>query len=170
MRQDKIRSSPTATTLLSETTEFTKALNGCCYCQQQHSSVDYHTVTSPDDNRQILKTCGRCFNCLIKGHIGRKCCSSPQCKTCNREHHPNICDQTAAVHQKSSSSTTMVASTINPNTSPLLTPAMNVLSPTSRCVLLQTACALICNPKTPDCPVELRILLDGCSQQSYLTE
>ena len=107
-RQDKPRSSSIATTLLSGMTESTKALNGCCYCQQQHSSVDCHTVTSPDDRRQIFKTSGRCFNCFIKGHIGRKCRSSPQCQTCNRKHHPSICDQTAAVHQKSSSSTNMV--------------------------------------------------------------
>ena len=139
-RQDKPRSSPATTTLLSGTTSTTKALNGCCYYQQQHSSVNCHTVTSPDDRRQILKTSGRCFNCFIKGHIGRKCRSSPQCQTCNGKHHPRICDQTAAVHQKSSSSTNMVVSTVNPDTSPLLTPAMNVLSPTSRrCVLLQTA-------------------------------
>ena len=171
-RQDKPRSSPTATTLLSGTTESTKALNGCCYCQQQHSSVDCHTVTSLDDRRQILKTSGRCFNCLIKGHIGRKCHSSPQCQTCNRKHHPSICDQSAAVYQNSpSSSTNTVVSTINPDASPLLSPTMNVLSPTGRkCVLLQTARALICNPKTPDSPVELRILLDGGSQQSYMTE
>ena len=172
-RQDKHRSSPTATTLLSGTTESTKALNGCCYSQQQHSCVDCHTVTTPDDRRQILKTSGRCFNCLIKGHIGRKCRSSPQYQTCNRKHHPSICDQIAAVHQKSSSSTNMVVSTINPDASHLLTPAMNGLYPTTcsrRCVLLQTARALVCNPKTPDCPVKLRILLDGGSQRSYMIE
>lgn len=37
-------------------------------------------------------------------------------------------------------------------------------------VLLQTARALVCSPARPDSPIQMRVLLDSSSQQSYLTE
>ena len=48
-------------------------------------------------------------------------------------------------------------------------PTTNALcSASTRSVLLQTARALIYNPWNPDLRVELRILLDGGSQRSYM--
>ena len=74
--QDKPPPPPTATTLLSGTNEGSTA---CCYCQQPHPATGCHVVTSHDARREILKTSGRCFNCLVRGRIGRKCRSPPQC-------------------------------------------------------------------------------------------
>ena len=120
--QDKLRPPPTATTLLSGTQESSCGSTACCYCQQSHSSVDCHVVTNFDARRQILKTSGRCFNCLVKGHIGRRCRSPPQCLTCKRKHYPSICDQTTAADPRSppssSESTNVSISTLNPEAPP----------------------------------------------------
>ena len=148
----------------------------CCYCQQTHSSVSCPVVTSLDARRQILKTSGRCFNCLVRAHIVRRCRSSPQYQACKRKHHPSICDQSAAAEPKSPTSssqpTNVAISTLNPEAPPyVLNPTSNTLSSTStKSVLLQTAQALIYNPRDPDSHVELRILFDGGSQRSYMTE
>ena len=71
--QDKSRPLSTATTLLSGTQESSRESIACCYCQQSHCSVDCRAVTNLDARRQILKTSGRCFNCLMREHVGRKC-------------------------------------------------------------------------------------------------
>ena len=75
--QDKHRLLPTATALLSGTPETSKGSTVCCYCQQTHSPANCIVVTSLDARRQILKTSGRCFNCLMKGHVVRRCRSPP---------------------------------------------------------------------------------------------
>ena len=63
-------------------------------------------------------------------------------------------------------------STLNPEAPPyVLNPTMNALcSAKVKSVLLQTARALVYNPQVPDSRMELRILLDGGSQRSYMTE
>ena len=116
--QDKPRPPPTATILLSGAQESSREPIACCYCQQSHSSVDCHVVTNLDARRQFLKTSGRCFNCLMRGHIGRRCRSPPQCQTCKRKHHATICEQTAGADLKSppssAESTNVSISTLNP--------------------------------------------------------
>ena len=63
-------------------------------------------------------------------------------------------------------------STLDPEAPPyVLNPTMNALSSTStKSVLLQTTRALAYNPEVPDSHMELRVLLDGGSQRSYMTE
>ena len=83
--QDKPRPPPTPTTLLSGAQESGREPIACCYCQQSHSSVNCHVVTDFDARKQLLKTSGKCFNCLVRGHIGRRCRSPPQCQTCKKK-------------------------------------------------------------------------------------
>ena len=158
----------TATTLLSETQGF-DGKQMCCYCQQTHSSGDCQVVKDINTRKQILKTSGRCFNCLRKGHIGKKCCTTPQCRSCNRKHHPSICDESASVKN-------VVSNQTNPRniTTPLNPSALAFVSTdttTAMCstqvksVLLQTARALVCNPVRPDIPIQMRVLLDSGSQR-----
>ena len=116
----------------------------CCYCQRTHSSVGCPVMTSLDARRQFLKTSGRCFNCLVRGHIVRRCRSPTQCQACKRKHHPSIYDQTAAAEPKSPTSssqpTNVAISTLNPEAPPyMLNPTSNTLSSTgAKSVLLQT--------------------------------
>ena len=94
--QDKPR--PTATTLLSGAQPPTFGPQpptsglACCYCQLPHSSTDCTSVPSVNRQKQILRTSGRCFNCLRKGHLGRNCRSPRKCLKCDGRHHSSICE------------------------------------------------------------------------------
>jgi len=83
----------TATAIFSDTEECTWKPSHCCFCQQSHMVSECHNGKYFDAHRQILKTSGRCFNCLEKGHIVKKCRSSTHCLICKRKHHPSICNQ-----------------------------------------------------------------------------
>ena len=63
----------------------------CCYCQQGHSSSNCRVVTQVEVQKQILRSSGRCYTCLRKGHIGRDCRSKGRCARCNGRHHISIC-------------------------------------------------------------------------------
>ena len=175
---EKTRLPSTATSLFSGTQDVARKPSACCYCQQSHTSSECQVVRDPRARQQILKTSGRCFNCLVKGHIVKKCRSAPQCQTCKRKHHPSICEQSAAAppHDSPSSAETTATNvsipTLNPEAPPFhsITANTAVCSTNAKSVLLQTARAAFYNPKFPGTRVELRMLLDGGSQRSYLTE
>ena len=101
--QDKSRPPPTATTLLSESSRRAVV---CCYCQQPHPAANCSVVTTLDSRKQIFRTSGRCFNCLAKGHIGRRCRLAPQCHVCKRKHHTSICDHLPSTDLANPSSST----------------------------------------------------------------
>ena len=162
---DNSRSTHSFATLLSETREPLEKLR-CCYCQQSHDSGECDTVKDVGARLQSLKTSGRCFNCLMKGHLVRTCRARSQCQLCKQRHHPSICDKQGTFTRKSptqAENTTVTVSTLNPDTIPYV--------PTSgKAVLLQTAQAVIYNPRNLKRCVKLRMLLDGGSQRSYMTE
>ena len=139
------RPTSTANTLLTGTQGKS---NLCCYCQQVHPASECQVVRGIDTRKQILKANGRCFNCLARGHIGKKCRSSPQCQTCRRRHHPSICDQTTvdtrnplSLDQATTEATNVSVSTLNPKAPPFIwkSSTSTSLSMTARSVLLQTA-------------------------------
>ena len=174
--QDKPRS--TATTLFSGT-QPPAASPTCCYCQQPHSSTDCMSVPSVSARKQILKTSGRCFNCLRKGHLSRNCRSPRKCLKCNGRHHSSICEgrsleQTRlSVDQLSLAQPTNVSTTpLNPEAPPFAaTPTTsNLCTDGKKAVLLQTARASIYNPAQPQHSIEVWVLLDSGSQKSYITE
>lgn len=63
----------------------------CCYCHQAHSSIDCDTIKSVDARKQALRSSGRCFNCLGRGHLSRTCRSSTRCSNCRGKHHTSVC-------------------------------------------------------------------------------
>lgn len=91
--QDHRRRAPA---LFSETQESARRPSSCCYCQLSHAASECQVVKDLDARRQILKTHGRCFDCLVRGHVARMCRSTPQCPICKRKHHPSICNQRSA--------------------------------------------------------------------------
>ena len=62
----------------------------CCYCQGNHPSEECMTVTQIEERQRILRTSGRCFMCLRKGHIVCECRSRNRCRTCKGRHHHSI--------------------------------------------------------------------------------
>lgn len=162
-KQDK----PTATASFANTSRFTTP--SCCYCQQKHPSKDCTTVTSTTARKQILKTSGRCFNCLARGHLGRHCRSAGRCFKCKGRHHTSVCegqDQRSAKVDQSLAQ----GSALNPNAPSFASTSNNFCAGSAKSVLLQTARACIYNPAAPHHSVEVRLLLDSGSQRSYLSE
>ena len=140
----------------------------CAYCRQSHPSMSCASVTKPADRRNILKTSGRCFNCLRRGHIVRNCKSSSKCQKC-KKHHTSICDD-------GQSQTPSLPSTgdsgLNPNATPFpSTPTTSTLcSDNVQSVFLQTARAVIHRVSDPNVSLDVRLILDGGSQKSYVSQ
>ena len=169
---DKSRPTSTATTLLSGTQQSAGRSNP--YCRQAHMSNECHVVKSVEARKQVLRTSGRCYNCLVRGHIVKSCRSTPQCQACQRKHHPSICDRNAADTRSLPSParpTEASASALNPEAPSYVSNHTSALCSTSaNSVFLQTARARLYNLQPPGTCIELRMLLDGGSQRSYMTE
>ena len=173
--QERVRPPPTATALLSPIQQLPERSNSCCYCQQSHMSSECHIVKDLEERQQFLKNSGRCFNCLMRGHVVRRCRSTPQCKICKRKHHPSICNQNPDDPKGSrnpAKPTPVSTPTLNPGAQPyVVNPTTSMLCSTGmKSVMLQTARARSYNPQVPERCIELRMLLDGGSQRSYMTE
>ena len=65
----------------------------CTYCRKSHPSSNCPNVTNIAARKQILKTSGRCFNCLKKNHLARNCASNGHCFKCSGKHHVSLCQQ-----------------------------------------------------------------------------
>ena len=171
--RDKERSS--ATTLFTNSSK-NQASDSCCYCRNEHPSSSCTVVTSREERTKILCTSGRCFNCLRRGHRERDCRSRTRCRACNGRHHSSICQVRSGpvedkklpqVDHKSPSNTQL-----NPG-APSFAAAQS--KSTSCClaeghetVLLQTARASLYNPEGPGNTVEVSLIFDSGSQQSYI--
>ena len=143
----------------------------CCYCQQAHASVSCATVSDVTSRKQILRSSGRCFNCLRKGHIGRACRSSSKCQNCSARHHTSICEKTTEPAQQppTPAKPRTELNPAAPSYQPVST-TTTLCSNKREAVLLQTACTTLHNPSEPHISLEVRLLLDSGSQRSYITE
>ena len=151
----------------------------CCYCEQNHLSSSCPTVTSLVDRKHILKTSGRCYNCLRKNHLSRSCKSTSRCLKCRRKHHTSICDhgqgQSPVTQHPTSEPVHTDLAELNPLAPPFESPA-TTRTHTTLCsdqvpaVLLQTARAVIHHPGNPHLSLEVHLILDSGSQKSYISE
>ena len=147
----------------------TQGLPVCVFCQKDHSSTECSTVTNVDSRKKILRSSGRCFNCLRKNHLSRNCRITSKCKQCQGRHHTSICEKGSNPREDTSLATPI---NLDPK-APMFTPSptTNALcSSRGNAVLLQTARTTVYNPSEPSLRVEVRLLLDSGSQRSYLTE
>ena len=147
---------PSATTLHSSTTSPSETSPAkCCYCEQSHSPDNCHVVKQIESRKQSLRSSGRCFNCLAKGHIVRRCRSRPQC-TCGHKHHRSVCDSNSSNSNSSAEPaqkpppppthhSNVAVSTLNPRAIPYVatTDVSALQSTTGSSILLQTAQAIM---------------------------
>lgn len=129
-------------------------LGGCCYCKQSHQPSSCDDVAEVEARKQILRKEGRCYVCLKRNHMSRECRSSVRCSQCNGKHHTSICERATqdkktptGAQGKSQASVQMYVSSHTP-------------------VLLQTAVTTVYGNTEQ---VRARIILDGGSQRSYVT-
>ena len=87
-RGKMITTNPTAAALFAGDQRSTPR---CYYCQQSHLSHACTKVVSIDERKRILRSVGRCFLCLHRGHILRQCNSKRKCPRCSGRHHESNC-------------------------------------------------------------------------------
>ena len=126
-------------------------------------------MTAPADRKHILMTSGRCFNCLRWGHITRNCKSSSRCQKCKKKHHISICEdsQNQPPHLPPPG-----GSSLNQDAPPFQSShtTSTLCSENLHSVLLQTACAVIHHPLDTRVSLPVRLILDGGSQKSYISQ
>ena len=126
-------------------------------------------ITDVQARREVLKSKGKCYNCLRAGHISYQCQSTTKCYVCGYRHHISICPRRAHPSNfpmKNDSSQSPPGLPDSPKSNPTAT----VFSDTEEGILLQTATAPVCNPKRPEKIVSARILFDSGSQKTYISK
>nr|XP_044249381.1 uncharacterized protein LOC123002818 [Drosophila takahashii] len=125
-----------------------------------------------EHRRSFVKGKSLCFNCLRPGHRSSQCKSKHSCKHCNGRHHSLVhpenmdsmtiasADTAQANSQTSGCSSTLVAQTQN-STSLTQSPGLKRST-------LPTALVYVQNTKSSY--TICRVLLDSCSELSYVSE
>ena len=167
-------SAGTAATFLTPT-----SAPSCCYCHQAHLSGNCRAVQDVGERKQILLRSGRCFVCLKRYHISRDCRSAVKCRKCGGRHHASIClkgisggePSVATPRTSEANQGTVTRQTdLNPQAVEYSPPTTNSMyTSAGMAVLLQTARVQVCNLDNPQSPMEVRVILDGGSQRSYIT-
>ena len=166
-RKNPGRGPPTALTLVTGASPTTN----CVYCGQAHSSSSCQAVTSIDERKTILRSAGRCFMCLRRGHILKKCRATVNCNRCQGRHHVSICSSPKSGNQLGSGQGPTNKPQQANNSSTGVTPTTTNYVSSCTPILLQTAMATVCDasiPK-PTATLEIRAILDAGSQRSYVT-
>ena len=125
-------------------------LSGCCYCKQSHQPSSCVDVTDIEVRKQILRKKVRFYVCLRQNQITHESRSSVRSCQCNRKHHCSSCDRnsqdkTTPAHQ--------------------VTPKPLVLKSRHSSITSDSCTTMYGNTKQ----VRARIILDGGSQRSYIT-
>ena len=151
-----------------------KTAVSCVYCKQQHRSNKCQVVTNVASRRGILRKKGVCLVCLYSSHITRNCLSNMKCLKCHKAHHISICD----------TGVTPKVGFVNPQPLVTVNQPPEIVAPTvveensahtifvnvNTSVLLQTARAVVSRPNDPLHSVNVRLILDGGSQRSYISK
>ena len=168
---------PTSIALISGSRSENASL--CQFCNQRHGPESCETVLSLAE-RSILKASGRCYLCLRRGHISRKCRHGTRCHSCGGRHHFALCSNTSQDTSQTVSNTHedqpqsgqgSRESTMNPTASPFRVTHTNYCHSVTanNTVLLQTAKATLFNLTDPSRHTEVSIIMDSGSQRSYVT-
>lgn len=141
----------------------------CIFCQSKHYSAECKKVTDVATRVKILKEEGRCFVCLKKGHRANNCPRTRNCRNCEKRHHQAIC----GANQKTKEAVPKDKPSGKPNQEMKHDQQEEVLTTTNVArtkpnVILQTARAFV-RGRNESKIIEARVLFDGGSQRSYIT-
>ena len=128
----------------------------CAFCKKNHYSDKCNVVTDVKERTRIVKEKRLCFKCLAGTHVSRNCMSKKSCYRCKGGHHTALCEQENPAKSEK-----------NPTAEKEDSEAHVSDSRTS--VLLQTARGMISDTAEKK-SVNVKILLDACSQCTYFTE
>ena len=136
----------------------------CIFCNDGHYSDKCSKNKKFDDRIEILKTKKCCFKCMKSGHSKFNCKNRVKCFKCNSfSHHTALC------RNEEKTNTDDDKKRLTPNQDDNQDPQHNFLVHHNQTVLLQTAKGVITNVDETKAK-SVRILLDSCSQSSYISE
>ena len=115
---------------------------------------------SKSERSRLVQNASLCFNCLYPSHPISRCTSRGRCRQCFGKHHTMLCNQMGKSHTETRDKPQSVSYTV-PSFSMVAQGAHSF----SSAVLLQTIRVMAYGPKGHR---PIRVLLDGCSNQSYL--
>ena len=119
----------------------------CLFCESsEHSPSQCRNVTNVKARVAVLRRKAWCFVCLQSNHVARKCPSEYKCNKCQNRHHISICNQS-------------IQKTANTHS-----------SSDQKSILLQTGRVYVFHSEEPGGLCLVRVLFDGGSQRSYVTE
>ena len=159
---------PTASTLVVENRM--PHVPNCLFCNSKHFSASCTKVTDPNARKKILRDLRRCFVCLRAGHINRDCNSRSRCFHCQGRHHSSICGSPPENPQAPSA--IRPPQTVPQSTAPNAQVSTNLYISqdlNNHATLLQTAKAEVHKVDNPSEKCNVRVILDSCSQKSYIT-
>ncbi|KAL9976468.1 hypothetical protein ACROYT_G013775 [Oculina patagonica] len=133
----------------------------CTFCNGPHPTTRCAVVTDPEARKKILRRKGKCFGCLRSGHLSRDC--QARCYRCGGKHHLALCNVQEYPGQPSPAGQARG----NNQEQTVSTNLYFTQDVKNNCVLLQTARAIVRNPNG-ESSCNVRILLDSCSQKSYI--
>ena len=165
---------PTAATLVSSASGQGRSIPTCTYCGGSHASTNCLVVADVAARKNVLRKKGRCFVCLKGNHISRNCHSGLKCFKCGWRHHQSICENRQGGNEGqpsagASSANPRHSDQPQPHVDPTTSNQMSTLYIDTRtAVLLQTAQALASATDDPVPSAKVRVILDSCSQRSYV--
>ncbi|XP_038106901.1 uncharacterized protein LOC119766431 [Culex quinquefasciatus] len=144
----------------------------CPVCKAAHElwKCEVFKNKSVSDKYEILKKCGACFNCLMKGHRTRAC-SSGSCRHCGKKHHSSLHEDSPSQVANSAAPTTPaseVSQTINTPAAGTSTTLCVSAASSEKQTVLSTAVVLVDGKCST--PIPCRVLLDSASQMNFVTE
>ena len=130
----------------------------CVYCKKNHLSHKCLIVTDVKARQAILRREKRCFICTKTNHVAKICRSNYTCMKCKQRHHISICGVNVALTEK-----------VTPEIADVITHQVHHPGE-SRNIILQSINGVVSNPEDVSKQTVTRILFDGCSQRTYVTE
>ena len=144
-----------------------------------------------EERRQLLRSSGRCYIFLKRGHVSRNRHSRARCRLCGDRHHATICTRAAHTShhlnfvlnppplsrvnsggQRPLNPTATPFNTTDSTTTTAIatTTATSCHAGINQAVFLQTARATVFNPSNTAKQREVTLILDSWNQKSYITD
>ena len=143
-------------------------VEACAFCLGAHRHEECRRVDSLEKRKDILKKYSRCFNCLRKGHLARKCSVKVNCSNCKKEHHTALCEQGKVPERDPESkpkAPELDSGDRKVSTTLIVSPKDSVVCKPGSKVALQTALATLVGQRSG----RVRVLLDSGSQRTFVT-
>ena len=133
----------------------------CVYCNESHVPSLCRKIVTVEARRESLRSGERCYICLRRGHLAKRCQSRLYCNHCQGRRHSSICNQGNSLPRRTQP-TTLPDSTQTSNSPPTTSMYIDSRKP----ILLQTASV---NTDDPTKTSRIQLILDSGSQRSYVT-